>query len=158
MSRLIRRIAPLPLIAVAVAAALAGCGQSAQLGSVDVPLVRGAQVVQQIKRCDQGSNPFCALDMVVTDSSSGSSGLLLKSEWSYLRQLGWSLQEGEIAQERSAVSPGHKLRIVYATAAGDLLAVDLGWIHRPRPLALALSRTLFDGVPAISLMVEAGPA
>ena len=58
----------------------------------------------------------------------------------------------------SAVSPGHKFRIVYATAAGDLLALDEGWIKRPLPIGVTLSNTLFDRKPAISLMVEAGPA
>jgi hypothetical protein len=137
---------------------LAGCGESSQPVNSQVPLIGGARVVQQIKRCDQGSSPFCALDMVVADPGAKNSGELLTHERQHLKQLGWSLQEGEIGQERSAVSPGHKLRIVYATAAGDLLAYDLGWIQRPPPIAAALSKTLFDGVPAISLMVEAGPA
>jgi hypothetical protein len=96
--------------------------------------------------------------MVVADQRFPSGGAFLKSERRYLRQLGWSLQQGEIGQERSAISPGHKFRIVYATASGDLLAIDLGWIKRPSPIALALSKTLFDRLPAISLMVEAGPA
>lgn len=150
-----RALAPL---AVLLALALGGCGQSTQLGHVHVPLVRGAQILQQVRRCDQGSSPFCALEMVVTDSSSPSSGILLRRERLYLKQLGWSLQQGEIGQELSAVSPGDRFRVVYATAAGDLLALDLGWIIRPRSVGLALSKTLFDRVPAISLMVEAGPA
>jgi hypothetical protein len=141
-----------------VTVALAGCGQSQNLGQADVPLLSGARVLKQIKRCDQGSNVFCALDMVVADPRYQSAGEFLKHERRYLRRLGWSLQEGEIKQERSAVSPGRKIRIVYATAAGDLLAIDEGWIRRPSPIALALSRTMFDGVPAISLMVAAGPA
>ncbi len=55
------------------------------------------------------------------------------------------------------MSPSHKLRIVYATAAGDLLALDENWIKRPLPIGETLSKTLFDRLPAISLMVEAGP-
>lgn len=140
------------------ALALAGCGQSTPPATTNVPLVGGAQVVQQIKRCDEGSNVFCALDMVVVDRRYPSAGVFLKRERQYLRRLGWSLQQGEITQERSAVSPGNKFRIVYATAAGDLLALDLGWIQRPAPFSQTLSRALFDGTPAISLMVEAGPA
>jgi hypothetical protein len=137
---------------------LAGCGQSAHLDNPQVPLIDGAQVLQQIKRCDEGSHVFCALDMVVTNPRFQSAGDFLVSERQYLKRLGWSLQEGEIGQERSAVSPGHRLRIVYATASGDLLALDLGWIKRPEPIAHTLSKTMFDGQPAISLMVEAGPA
>ncbi len=143
-----------------VALILAGCGQSSPESSSDVPLVSGAQVVQQIRRCDEGSNPFCALDLVVADPDHEyrSSTVFLKRERDHLKQLGWSLQAGEIGQERSAVSPGQKFRIVYATAAGDLLALDLGWIKRPSQIGAALSKTLFERVPAISLMVEAGPS
>jgi hypothetical protein len=138
--------------------ALAGCGQTNHLGNPRIPLIAGARVLQQIWRCDQGSNVFCSLDLVVADRDFQSAGELLKNERHYLRRLGWTLQAGEIRQERSAVSPDRKFRIVYATAAGDLLAIDLGWVKRPEPIALALSRTMFDHVPAISLMVEAGPA
>jgi hypothetical protein len=146
-------------VAVVLAApTLAGCGQGEHLDNPKVPLLRGAQVVQQIRRCDEGSHAFCALDMVVANPRFRSAGEFLVRERRYLKQLGWSLQQGEIGQERSAVSPGHKFRIVYATAAGDLLALDLGWIQRPKPIAQTLSRTLFNGQSAISLMVEAGPA
>lgn len=137
---------------------LTACGQSSPRQSSDVPLVSGAQVVQQVRRCDEGSNAFCSLDMVVADSQYQSSAVFLREERRHLKQLGWSLQAGEIGQERSAVSPGNKFRIVYASAAGDLLALDLGWIKRPPPIESALARTMFDRVPAISLMVEAGPA
>jgi hypothetical protein len=138
--------------------ALFGCGGSQQLGNPQVPLVRGAQVLKQIRRCDEGSNAFCSLAMVLISPLYKSSGDFLVAERKHLRQLGWTLQAGEIGQERSAVSPGHKLRIVYATAAGDLLALDQQWIKRPSPIGETLSRTLFAGLPAISLMVEAGPA
>jgi hypothetical protein len=137
---------------------MSGCGQNTGLRNPQVPLVDGAHVVQQIRRCDEGSDVFCALDMVVANPRYRSSGEFLKDESKHLKDLGWSLQAGEIGQEQSAVSPGRKLRIVYATAAGDLLALDLGWIQRPSPIGLTLAKTMFDRVPAISLIVEAGPA
>lgn len=115
-------------------------------------------MLQQVRRCDEGSHAFCSLAMVVIDPLYRSSGRFLVEERKHLQHLGWTLQAGEIEQERSAVSPGHKLRIVYATAAGDLLALDQQWIKRPQPIGQVLSRTLFAGLPAISLMVEAGPA
>lgn len=115
-------------------------------------------MLQQTRRCDEGSHAFCSVDMVVIDPLKRSSGELLVAERKQLRKLGWTLQEGEIEQERSAVSPSHKLRIVYATAAGDLLALDQDWIKRPQSIGKTLSRTLFAGLPAISLIVEAGPA
>src|ERR1700731_3580244 len=85
--------------------ALAGCGQSHQLVNPRVPLVHGAQVVQQIRRCDEGSNAFCSLAMVVVNTRYTSAGVFLVNERRYLKRLGWTLQEGEIGQERSAVSP-----------------------------------------------------
>jgi hypothetical protein len=159
MSRTLKTRWTLPVLGL-VALILAGCGQSSPQSSSAVPLISGAQVVQQVKRCDEGSSPFCAVDLVVADPDHryASSDLFLKHERTHLRQLGWSLQAGEIGQEHSAVSPGQKYRIVYATAAGDLLALDLGWIQRPSQIGPALSKTLFDRVPAISLMVEAGPS
>jgi hypothetical protein len=140
------------------ALALAGCGQSSPAGPGEVPLLSGARVVQNVRRCDQGSHPFCSVDLVVVDQSYPSAAAFAKHERQYLHQHGWSIQEGEIAQEHSAVSPGNRWRVVYATAFGDLLAIDLGWIKRPPPIALALSRSLLHGEPAISLMLEAGPA
>jgi len=141
-----------------LAASLAGCGQSTRLENPQVPLVSGARVVQQIRRCDEGSSAFCALDMVVVNTRYRSAGDFLVDERRYLKHLGWTLQEGEIGQERTAVSPGHEFRIVYATASGDLLALDEGWVQRPPPISMALSKVLFDRQPAISLMVESGPA
>lgn len=138
--------------------ALAGCGQSEQLGNPQVPLINGAQVLQQVRRCDEGSHAFCSVAMVVINPLYRSSGAFLVAERRHLQKLGWTLQAGEIEQERSAVSPGHKLRVVYSTAAGDLLALDQMWIKRPQPIGATLSKTLFAGLPAISLMVEAGPA
>lgn len=137
---------------------LAGCGQGSSIGSPTLPLVAGAKVVKQVRRCDEGNHVFCAIELVVADGDFRSAGDFLITERRYLRGLGWSLQQGEIGQERSAVSPARKFRMIYATAAGDLLAIDLGWIQRPPSIALALSRTLFNGTPAISLMLEAGPA
>ncbi len=137
---------------------LAGCGQSQQLGNPQVPFIKGAQVLQQTRRCDEGSHAFCSVDMVVINPLYKSSGEFLVDERKHLQKLGWTVQEGEIEQERSAVSPGQKLRIVYATAAGDLLALDQNWIKRPQSIGVALSRMLFAGLPTISLMVEAGPA
>ena len=46
--------------------------------------------------------------------------------------------------------------MTYATAAGDLRGVDLGSIQRPREITLALSRTMFDQAPAMSIMLEVG--
>jgi hypothetical protein len=115
-------------------------------------------VVAQARRCDQGTNVFCALDMVVVAPGFRSAEALMSEQRRRLRKHGWDLQDTEVGQEQSAISPGQKYRLVYATAAGDLLAVDQGWVQRPRPIALALAQTMFDRVPALSLSLEAGPS
>ena len=43
--------------------------------------------------------------------------------------------------------------MTYATALGDLPA-STSWIKRPRPITLALQRTLFQRAPALSIMLE----
>ena len=136
---------------------VAGCGQS-HLGTPRLPLVSGAHVVAQARLCDEGSNAFCALDMVIEAPGYRSAEALETAQRRRLRSLGWTLQETEVGQEQSAVSPGQKYRLIYATAAGDLLAVDQGWADRPRAIALALSKTMFDRVPAMSLRLQAGPS
>lgn len=141
--------------------ALAGCGQSSS-GKVpnvaQVPLVRGARVLVMTPRCDRGANAFCAVQLVVTDPRFSGSTDLMRSERKVLQKSGWSISDGDISDEKSAESPGHKLRLTYATASGDLKGIDLGWIRRSRLVALALSRTMFARASAISLMLETGSA
>ncbi|MFL5822222.1 MAG: hypothetical protein ACJ764_02145 [Solirubrobacteraceae bacterium] len=134
-----------------------GCGGS-HLGTPKLPLVSGAQVVAQARRCDEGTHVFCALDMVIVAPSFHSAQDLMTEQRRRLRSLGWELQQTEVGQEQSAVSPGQKFRLIYATAAGDLLAVDQGWVDRPRLIAVALAHTLFDRLPALSLRLQAGPS
>lgn len=121
-----------------------------------LPLVGGASVVARAQQCDRGTGNYCALQLVIVDPRFRNSVDLLKSEQRHLNQLGWSLANGDTGNEHSADSPGHKLRVIYATADGDLRGIVLGWIDRPRPIALALSRTLFARSPAISMMLELG--
>ena len=81
---------------------------------------------------------------------------LVKGEHRQLRKHGWTGGQGDFSQQKAADSPGHKLRVTYATAAGDLRGVDLGSIQRPRRITLALSRVMFDQAPAMSIMLEIG--
>jgi hypothetical protein len=101
---------------------------------------------------------FCALDMVVVAPRFRSADALIGEQRRRLRSLGWTLQQSEVGQEQSAVSPGQKFRLIFATAPGDLLALDEGWVQRPHAISLALARTVFDRVPALSLSLEAGPS
>jgi hypothetical protein len=145
----------------ALVIALGGCGQNASPGSLSLaqlPLVDGASVITQVRQCDRGTNAYCAIEAVIVDRKFSSAGALVASEHRHLRKLGWSGSAGDNGDERAAESPGHKLRVTYATAAGDLVGIDQGWIKRPRSIELTLSRVLFDRTPAISIMLEAGPA
>jgi hypothetical protein len=144
----------------ALVVALAGCGQSGSSSSLSLsqlPLVDGAKVVTKVGRCDRGANAFCAVQAVIVDRRFSSAGALVASEHRHLRKLGWTSAAGDNGNERAAESPGHKLRVTYATATGDLTAIDLGWIKRPRVIQATLARALFDQTPAMSVMLEAGP-
>lgn len=144
----------------AIAAALAGCGQSATTHSPtlsQLPLVRGASIATRVRQCDAGANAFCAIELVVVDDRAASSAALVAGERQQLHRLGWSVTSPDNGQEHAAESPGHRLRITYATAMGDLEGIDLAWIKRPRPIALTLAHTMFDGTPAMSVLLEAGP-
>jgi hypothetical protein len=145
----------------AAALALAACGQSGPRAVPDVahvPLVGGARVLASTRLCDKGSSAFCGVQLVVTDSRYGSSTGLMHSERQELEHRGWSISDGDITDEKAAESPGHKLRLTYATASTDLKGVDLGWIRRSRVVALALSHTMFARASTISLMLETGSA
>lgn len=120
--------------------------------------MNGAKIITRVQRCDKGANAYCAEQLVVVGARYRTSIDLLKSEQDHLLKLGWSLVNGDTGSERAAESPGHKLRLTYATAYGDLTGIDLGWIKRAHPIALALSRTLFSQTSAISMMLEVGPS
>ena len=150
-----RKLLALPVLI----AGLSACGPGGGNRSPDLerlPLVSGARVVAQASQCDQGASAYCALELVVVDPRFSSSDDLVKGERDHLLAAGWTRVNGDTGDERAAQSPGHKLRVTYATASGDLKGIDLGWIQRSRPLALALSRSLFDRASAMSLMLELG--
>ena len=156
----VRSRALVALVAVAaLGAAIAGCGSgsgSHRPNLTQLPLVDGANVVAQVHSCDRGKNAYCAIELVVVDRRYKTSTDLVKEEHAQLRQHGWTGGQGDFSQQKAADSPGHKLRVTYATAAGDLRGVDLGSIQRPREITLALSRTMFDQAPAMSIMLEVG--
>ena len=116
----------------------------------------GSQIVQQFRRCDRGSNAFCAVDLVVTNRWYNASDLLTEDESQLLRDRGWSLADGDTGLQSAANSPGHKLRLTYATAENDLREIVLGNIQRPWPITYALSNTMFDRAPAMSMRLEVG--
>jgi hypothetical protein len=155
------RSGTLGLALLALVVGLAGCGTKATTPSPslgELPLVGGASIVAQVRQCDKGANAFCAIELVVVAPRFASSVELVKSERNRLRKLGWTGVAPDDGQQRAAESPAQKLRITYATAAADLLGIDLEWIKRPHPITLALARAMFDRSPAMSVLLEAGPA
>jgi hypothetical protein len=139
---------------------LAACGATSPTARTptasQVPLVPGSRIVAQVRRCDSGSNAFCAIDLVVRNGKYVSSDILARDESHLLRRQGWSLANGDTSAQSAANSPGHKLRLTYATAAGDLEEIDLGTIIRPWPITYALSNAMFDRAAAMSMMLEVG--
>jgi hypothetical protein len=147
------------LAAIAGALAVAGCGQSGSsrhLAVDGVPLVDGARVVARAHSCDRGAHAYCALQLVIVGSGFRSSTDFLTSEQSRLRKLGWTSTVGDTPKERSADSPGHRLRLSYALAADDLVSWDQGTLKRRPGIARALARTMFQRAPALSLMLQTG--
>jgi hypothetical protein len=154
-----RRLGVLTALLIVIAG-VSGCGagvpatRTPSVGSV--PLVSGSRVVEQVRSCDQGSNAFCAIDLVVRNGDYLSSDILLRDEGRLLRKDGWSLANGDTGAQTGANSPGHKLRLTLSTAAGDLQEIDLGLINRPWPIVYALSSSMFDRSAAMSMRVEVG--
>jgi hypothetical protein len=137
---------------------LAACGSSAPNppDASRLPLVDGATVVAQAQQCDRGAAAFCSVQLVVVDRRYRDSVDLMKHERLKLQGLGWSINSGDTGNEHAASSPGHRLRVTYATADGDLRGIVLGWIDRPRSITVALSQAMFARSPALSLMIENG--
>lgn len=148
------------LTALLTVLAVAGCGAGTPAARTptasSVPLISGSRVVEQVRACDQGSNAFCAIDFVVRNGDYLSSDILLRDEGRLLRKDGWSLANGDTGAQTAANSPGHKLRLTFSTAAGDLQEVDLGLINRPWPIVYALSSSMFDRSATMSMRVEVG--
>jgi hypothetical protein len=155
--RVIRTVQAITICAAALSAT--ACGQSSSgpppvLGRV--PLTPGSRIVADQRSCDRGANAFCSLQLVVVGGHYANSTALLAAEQQRLDALGWTSSVGDSGVEKAADSPGHKLRLTYATASDDLKGVDLGWIPRRPPITRALSRVMFERAPALSLMLETG--
>ncbi len=116
----------------------------------------GAEIAVQSRACDHGSHAFCAIDLVVVDHHYVSSDVLARDESKVLSKRGWSLAHGDTGLQSAANSPGHNLRLTFATASGDLRQIDLGTINRPWPITFGLSSSMFDRTAAMSMMLEVG--
>jgi hypothetical protein len=128
------------------------------VGLTNVPLPTGARILTQARSCDRGVNPFCSVQLVVVGDRYSSSDELLAGEKDRLKMLGWTISNGPSGPERAAESPGHELRLTYATAYQDLLGIDSSWIQRSPPISHGLAQAMFDRSPAISLLLVRGPS
>ena len=148
------------LALVALAASVSACGGDAPRHPIlsSVPLVSGGQVVARANACDVGANAYCALDVVVVDPRVKSAQQLVTDERQWLKRNRWIRVSAQTGDEQAADSPGDHLRVTYSTAALDLKDIDLGWIKRPRPIALALSDAIYRGSAAMSINIVAGPS
>ena len=144
----------------ALAVVLAGCGGDAPRhpSLAAVPFVAGGRVVVSANACDAGANAYCALDLVLVNPRFKSAQSFVGSERRWLKHNRWLLVSAQTGDEQAADSPGGRVRVTFSTAALDLKDIDLGWIKRPRAIALALSRAIYDGAPAMSVNVVAGPS
>jgi hypothetical protein len=160
MTSTVSRLSAGALALFAVAASVAGCGGDAPRHPLlsSVPLVAGGRIVARADACDAGANAYCALDVVLVDPQVKSAQALVTQERRWLKRHGWIRVSAQTGDEMAADSPRDRLRVTYSTAALDLKDIDLGWIKRPRPIALALSDAIYDGSAAISMMVAAGPS
>lgn len=148
------------LAPIAVAVAVSGCGGGGPRHPAlsSVPLVAGARVVARADACDQGANAYCALDVVLVNGKYASAQNLVADERRWLKRNGWLRVPAQTGDEIAADSPGARLRVTYTTATLELKDVDLGWIKRPRVIALALSHAIYQGSAAMAMMVVAGPS
>lgn len=145
------------LAALGLAAGGCGAGGSSRAVGVDqIPLPPGALITAQVHRCDRGTNAYCSEQVVVEGQGYTSSADLLITERHLLDHLGWSSAAGTDGMEKGEDSPGHELRMIYATAYGDLLGIDSNWVRRAPPIARALSQAMFDRAPALSIMLVRG--
>jgi hypothetical protein len=149
------RLAVIAVTALAVAGCGAGAGSRA-VGVTQVPLPGGARIMTHVRSCDRGVNAYCAEQLVVVAPAFASSTALEVTERQLLTKRGWTSTQGADGNEKAADSPGHELRLYYATAYDDLLGIDSNWIQRAPPISHGLSNAMFDRAPAISLMLVRG--
>jgi hypothetical protein len=154
----VRRAGPIAIVS--VCAALAGCGSGGhRIPSLrGLPLVGGSRVIAQARVCNPGDNSYCAMELVVTNDRFATSEQFLNAERAVLHKLGWTGQYAPNGNEHSDDSPGHGLKVIFATAYGDLVGIDFGWIKRSRSIAPALARASFARQPTLSMQLQVGPS
>jgi len=131
-------------------------GNPRAIGVRNIPLPAGTRVMAQVRSCDRGVHPYCAVQVVLTGRGYPSSGVLRTRYQTELARRGWTTSNGPDGNETAADSPGHELHLTYATAYEDLLGIDSNWIQRAAPISRSLAATMFDRMPALSIMLIKG--
>ena len=144
------------VVVVAVALITGRGGTPRAIGLRNIPLLADTRVVTQVRSCDRGVHPYCAIQVVVVGDRYASSAALRAAYAQQLAKLGWTTAKGPDGNETAADSPGHQLRLTFATAYEDLLGVDSNWVQRTAEVSHALSNTMFNRSPALSLMLVKG--
>jgi hypothetical protein len=151
------RVVQAAVLTIGSVLALSACGGEARAPKLaSLPLVPGVHVVSKVHVCDQGAKPYCALELVVAGPHYASSRDLVLAESKLLKSRGWTGASAQTGDELADESPGHKLRISYATAYGELKDIDFGWVQRTRPTQEALSSQMFAGAVAMSAQLQIG--
>jgi hypothetical protein len=145
------------VIAVALVIAVTGRGGTPRaVGLKDVPMVPGTRVLTKVRSCDRGVHPYCSLQVVIVGDRYKTSQALRLTYGASLRKMGWTTTKGPDGNETAADSPGHELRLTFATAYEDLLGVDSNWIQRTAAISHSLSSIMFDRAPALSIQLLRG--
>jgi hypothetical protein len=144
------------VVVVAVLVATGRGGTPRAIGLRNIPLPAGTRVVTNVRSCDRGVHPYCTVQVVIVGDRYPSSAALRATYAKQLAKLGWTSAKGPDGNETAADSPGHELRLTFATALEDLLGVDSNWIQRTAAISHSLSSTMFERAPALSIMLQRG--
>jgi hypothetical protein len=147
------------LVAVVVAVVIVATGRGGTpraIGLKNIPMIAGTRITTRVRSCDRGKHPYCALQVVIVGDRYGTSQALRNTYGANLLKLGWTTTKGPDGNETAADSPGHELRLTFATAYEDLLGIDSNWIQRTKTVSHALSAAMFARAPTLSLMLLRG--
>ena len=145
------------VVAVAIIVVATGRGGTPQeIGLTNIPMPAGTHVMTRVRSCDRGVHSYCALQVVIVGDRYHTSEALRQTYGAQLLKLGWTTTKGPDGNETAADSPGHELRLTFATAYEDLLGIDSNWIQRTATISHSLSSAMFDRAPALSLMLLRG--
>jgi hypothetical protein len=144
-------------LAVAVIVVATGRGGTPrEVGLTNIPMPPGTRVMTKVRSCDRGADSYCALQVVIVGDRYRTSEALRQTYGAQLLKLGWTTTKGPDGNETAADSPGHELRLTFATAYEDLLGIDSNWIQRTPTISHSLSSAMFDRAPTLSLMLLRG--